>query len=112
MVKKEVCPLPEELTFKGIRKKVLENVWKRSEEAEKKGIPLTSEDFGKYVHEEWEKAKAKLPTLKADYEKCRAIAMVRKPGLSEAEKVEKEETADKILAERAHEVKDLLVAEE
>ena len=48
--------LPEVCTFRGIRKKVLREVWKRAKEAEEKGIPLTHEDFGRLLREEWQKA--------------------------------------------------------
>jgi len=48
--------LPEVCTFRGIRKKVLREVWKRAKEAEAAGIPLTHEAFGKMLKEEWQKA--------------------------------------------------------
>lgn len=67
---KKVCPMPEELTFRGVRSKILREVWKRADLAEKQGKPLTHEDFRHMIIEEWQKVKAELPKIKAEYEKC------------------------------------------
>jgi len=71
-----VCgEMPPELTFKGVRRKVMERVWKRAESAEKQGEPFTSEDFSRLLTEEWAHVKTEIPKLKAAYQACRQLAM-------------------------------------
>jgi hypothetical protein len=49
--------IPEVCTFRGIRKKVLEETWKMIREAESKGEIITNADYARFVREAWRKAK-------------------------------------------------------
>ncbi|GAI86547.1 unnamed protein product [marine sediment metagenome] len=68
--KKKICPIPEILTFKGIRKVALERVWERVEKAEKAGKVLLTEDFGSMLKEEWVKLKKQAVKAKKVHDAC------------------------------------------
>jgi len=72
--KKMVCPIPEILTFKGIRKVALERVWERVEKAEKAGEVLLTDDFGPMLKEEWVKLKKQAVKAKKVHDACLAEA--------------------------------------
>lgn len=86
----KACVLPPILTFKGIRRVVLENVWQRAEIMEKEGKPLTSEDFSRMLKEEWKLTKETIPRTKLAYETCLRVGSIENviDGLIEQEKPE------------------------
>lgn len=90
---KKVCVLPPILTFKGIRRVVLENVWKKADIMEKEGKPLTSEDFSRMLKEEWKLIKERIPKAKQEYEVCLEVGNIEKvvDGLIEEDKAELKE---------------------
>lgn len=72
--KKKICPIPEILKFKGIRKVALERVWERVEKAEKEGKVLLTSDFGPMLKEEWVKLKKQAVKAKKQHDACLAEA--------------------------------------
>jgi hypothetical protein len=44
-------------TFRGIRKRVLQEAWKMIREAEARGETITNEDFARMVREAWRRMK-------------------------------------------------------
>jgi len=49
--------IPEVCTIRGIRRYVMQKVWKRIQEAEAKGEIITLDDFGRLIREAWREAK-------------------------------------------------------
>jgi len=67
----KTCPLPEILTFKGVRKRVLKNVWAKADKMVLDGVPLTDKSFSDLLKAEWKRVKAKtIPASLKKYETC------------------------------------------
>lgn len=74
----QVCPVPEALTFRGIRKIVLQNAWARANQMVEENIPLTNEDFGTILKEEWQRAHRELiPKAIEEFKVCRQRAELK-----------------------------------
>lgn len=100
--------LPKELTFRGVRAVVMDAVWKKGDELEAKGIPLTNETFRDVCKEEWQVMKkeiipAKIKEYEAKkrvYEACERLREKFSPEeLAEAARATREVADLKVIAE-------------